>query len=144
METDQEYVSSVTLIILGEDLDPDMVSQELSLTPSKSWRKGEQMSFSRPDGSKRLFDSRHNWGGWKLFVDPKYENDLLETQLQFWCETLRDKTNAIARLKSKGMYCALSLFITTDATASIVLPETLQKSLANLGLEIDLSISMGD
>ena len=144
MNEEKEYVSSVTLMILGEDLKPDEVSAELSLKPSQAWRKGEQKSFVRSDGSRRVFDSRHEWGGWKCFVDQSHENDLLEEQLQFWCDTLRDKVDAIARLKSKGMHCALSLFVTTDDTASIIFPEELQASLAALGLELELSIMTGD
>ena len=131
-------------MIFGDNLDPDVVSQELNLMPSQSWSKGEHKSFTRSDGSKKIFNSRHDWGGWKRFIIPKYEEAPLETQLQYWCQALQDKTNAITRLKSKGMHCVLRVFIATDATASIVLPETLQTSLANLGLEIELSINIGD
>lgn len=144
METDPECLSSVTLIVLGRDLNPDTVSHELSLTPSKSWSKGEQKQIERSDGSQRVFDSRYEWGGWKLFMDSKLNNDLLEAQLQFWIDLLQDKTEAITRLKSHGLQCLLDVFITTDATASVVLPEELQKSLAALGLEIELSIMMGE
>ena len=137
-------MSSVTLMILGKNLDPDVVSQELDLMPSQSWSKGGYHSFTRSDGSKRIFNSRHDWGGWKRYIAPKYKEAQLETQLQYWCEALQDKTNAITRLKSKGMHCVLKVFIATEATASMVLPETLQKSLANLGMEIEFSINMGD
>jgi hypothetical protein len=144
METNQEYVSSVTLMVLGTNLDPDMVSEELNLNPSQSWRNGEQKSFNRPDGSKHVFDSKHEWGGWRLFSDPLCKNAHLETQLQFWCDALQDKTSAMAVLKSKGLHCVLDVFVTTDATASIVLPEELQRSLGTLGLEIEISIIAGN
>jgi hypothetical protein len=140
MKPDNEYVSSATLIVLGDALDPDVVSTELLLSPSRSWRKGEQKEFTRHDGSRRVFDSRHEWGGWKLFMDPRYKNDPLETQLQFWCEALQGKSDVIAKLKSSGLRCILDIFVTTDATASIVLSEDLLKSVASLGLEIELSI----
>ena len=144
MNEEKEYVSSVTLMILGEDLKPDEVSAELSLMPSQAWLKGEQKSFARADGSKRVFESRHEWGGWKCFVDQAHEDALLEEQLQFWCDTLQDKVDTLSRFKSKGLHCALSLFVTTDDTASIILPEELQASLASLGLELELSIMTGD
>ena len=144
MNNEKEYVSSVTLMILGENLNPDMVTAQLSLTPSRAWCKGEQKSFVRSNGSKCVFDSRHEWGGWKCFIDQTHENALLEKQLQFWCDTLRDRVDAIARLKSKGMHCALSLFVTMDDIASIILTAELQVSLASLGLELELSIMADD
>jgi len=131
-------------MILGNNLDPDAVSQELDLTPSQSWRKGEYKSFTRSDGSRKIFNSRHDWCGWKLFIAPMNKEAPLETQLQYWCEALQDKTNAITRLKAKEMHCVLRVFITTDATASIVLPETLQTSISSLSLEIEHSINIGD
>ncbi len=53
----KEYTSSVTLMILGDKLTPNDVSNELGLKPSQAWKKGEQKSFSRSDGSKIEFDS---------------------------------------------------------------------------------------
>src|SRR3989442_12321467 len=37
----REYLSSVTLVITGDDLDPDYVSRRLSLRPDRTWRKGD-------------------------------------------------------------------------------------------------------
>ena len=143
MRKDQEYVSSVTLLILGENLDPDVVSRELDLVPSQSWSKGVQHSYSLSDGTGRCFNSRHEWGGWKLNLNSSYNDAPIETQLNFWCDTLSDKSSVLAKLKEKGMYCALRLFVTTDNTASIVLSEKLQGALSALGLEIELSIVAG-
>ena len=69
MKKDREYLGKVNLIIIGDDLDPDSVSNKLSLTPSQSWRKGERQELILRDGTKRVFKSRHSWGGWKLFID---------------------------------------------------------------------------
>lgn len=123
-----EYISSATLMILGDDLDPEDVTKKLGYVPSQSWRR----------------DATHEWGGWKRFVDPEHTNDPLEEQVEFWCSALRDRTEAISRLKSQGCHCALDLFVTTDATASIIIPELLQKQIAALGLELRLSIQIGN
>ena len=141
---DPEYVCSVSLIILGDDLDPDVVSEELSLRPWQSWRRREHKKYIRKDGSVREFDSRHSWGGWKLLIDPEHKEDLLESKLQFWCDLLQDRIEAIDRLKVRGYHCVLDLFITTDATASIIIPVELQKAIASLGLEIQLSVITGN
>jgi hypothetical protein len=142
MGSNGEYVSSATLIVIGDDLDPDDVSRELSLIPSDSWRKGERRSFVRQDGTRHVFESRYEWGGWKMRVSAEHDNDPLEAQLQFWVETLQDKKPALARLKSAGMQCILDLFVATNI-ARIILTEGLQKSVASLGLEIELTISTG-
>lgn len=64
---DREYVSSVTLLVLGEDLNPDKASAELRLEPSQSWRK-DGRSIRLRDGTTQLRESAHAWGGWKMFI----------------------------------------------------------------------------
>ncbi len=143
IETNDEYLSSVTLFVLGDELDPEKVSQMLSLEPSQAWRKGQQKSVVLPNGSEHVFDSHDEYGGWKRSVDSKYKDAFLETQLQYWIEMLQDKTDAITELKSQGMQCILDLFITTGGTATIDLSEEIQTSLASLGLAIEISIMTG-
>jgi hypothetical protein len=63
MTTAPENCSSATLIITGIDLDPDVITEALDLTPTQTWRRGEQKRFVRPDGSVRQFDSIHELGG---------------------------------------------------------------------------------
>jgi hypothetical protein len=144
MKKDREYLGKVNLIIIGDDFDPDSVSNELSLRPSQSWRKGEQHELILRDGTKRVFKSRHRRGGWKLFIDPKRKHSPIEKQLKFWCDKLKSKTEAIAKLKVNGMRCALNLFILTDGTATIRIPEELQKSVASIGLDMELDIWVGN
>jgi hypothetical protein len=138
-DPDTEYVGSVTLMILGEDLDPDMVSRELGLTPSQAWRKGEKKSYLRANGTTHRFESRHEWGGWKLFLDPEHKNDPVEAQLEYWSELLGPRLNSITQLKSKGFECLLNIFVTSGETVCIVIPDQLQKSVASLGLDLHLS-----
>ncbi len=124
MTEEREYLSSATFLVLGEDLEPDTVSKELGISASQSWR---------PDGS-------HQWGGWKKRIADEHRNAPLETQIEFWCDLLLDRTPGISKLKSRGHYCALDLCVITDSTASIIIPESLQKKLAELELEIRFSI----
>ena len=93
MSTEPEYECSVTLIILGNNLEPDCISEKLSLKPSQSWRKGELKEIERNDGSKLSFDSRNEYGGWKLFTAPEHKDDSLEVQLYCWIQILQDKVD---------------------------------------------------
>jgi hypothetical protein len=136
---EQEYTCSVTLIVLGESLEPDVVTKELMLTPNQSWTNGEQKQFIRSDGSKRAFDSYHEWGGWKKFIPDEVKGEYLEEQLQHWCNTLQEKKTGINALKSTELDFVLDIFICTDSTASVIIPEALQREIYELGVELHIS-----
>ncbi len=61
----EEAVCSATLIVFGEDVDPEAVTGLLQMDPSQAWRKGEQKSYTRSDGTVRQFNSFYEWGGWR-------------------------------------------------------------------------------
>lgn len=136
---DREYVGSVTLMLLGENLDPNMVSEELDLLPSGCWRKGEGKSFRRADGTMHDFESKHEWGGWKLSVPAEHKDGPIESQLEFWVQLLRSRIAPLKRLRLLGFECLLDVFVTSGETASITVPYQLQKKLATLGLDVRLS-----
>jgi hypothetical protein len=136
---DREYVSSVTLILLG-DLDPDSVSAELRLSPSQCWRKGER-TVRLADGTVRLREAAHADGGWKLFIAAEHSEGPLEEQLEFWISALQPRITALKRLRLTGFECVLDVFVTSSETASIVLSNRVQKEIAALGLDIRLSFS---
>ena len=140
---DPEYVSHATLMILGDDLNPADVSTLLRLRPSQSWKRGDMHSCSLPGGSSLEFSTVHNWGGWKKKLPASQAARTLPGQLRFWARTLRGRSGAIAKLTAAGHLCALDCFIGTEATASVVLPPELQMGLAQLGLELRLSVWAG-
>jgi len=55
----EEHCCSVTLIVVGDVLEPDVVTSALGWPPDRSWRRGERKRFARPDGTERVFDSVH-------------------------------------------------------------------------------------
>jgi hypothetical protein len=140
MIPDREYTGSVMLLILGNDLDPDEVSDRLDLAPSQAWRRGERQSFVRVDGSRLEFKSKHGWGGWKRFIEARQKELPIEAQLEFWYKKLRSRVAALAHFRSKGWDCALDLFLVTDATASMIFSSELQNSLSELGVDLRISI----
>ena len=132
----REYLSGATLLILGDALDPALVSRSLRLRPSQSWKRGEQ---KRSIGI--AFHSLHAWGGWKKFLPPAQEQKELTSQLRYWVRTLRGRGPAFAQLARSGYHCSLDCFVGTNATASLIFPPDLQGSIAALGLELRISVS---
>ena len=133
-----EYLSHVTLMILGDDLDPSGVSTMLGLRPTKTWKRGDAHA-----SDKLTFPSSHEWGGWKKGLPASQASRSLPSQLRFWLRTLRGRARAISKLTNAGHLCVLDCYIGTEATASLILPRDLQAGLAQLGLELRISISAG-
>jgi hypothetical protein len=136
VQSDREYVSSVTLVITGESLDPDDVSRNLGLDPDQAWRKGDTKQFG-----ERVH--RYPHGGWKRYLPESFRNQPFEDQLAYWASLLGDHLMVFREIEHQGHDCVLSCFITTDETASIVVPPELQCALASLGLNIELSVWTG-
>ena len=90
----EEHCCSVTLIVVGDDLEPEVVTSTLGWPPDQSWRRGERKRFTRPDGTERVFDSVHDWGGWKLFTADDERGRSLQDQVAAWLERLRVKGQA--------------------------------------------------
>jgi hypothetical protein len=74
-----EYISSVTLVFLGESLDPTIVSAKLGIDPHESWMTGQP---------KRVGKELHQWGGWKRNLPEGLNNATVEEQMSYWIEEL--------------------------------------------------------
>lgn len=126
-----EYLSHVTLMILGSNLDPLSVSRSLRLRPTQAWRQGEPKTHD--------CSSSHEWGGWKKALPNAQFTQPLSRQLAFWVKALSGRAQAIAKLTRAGNSCALSCYIGSSDTASIIISPELQRAVAALGLELQLS-----
>src|SRR5207253_1126302 len=62
---EDQHHCSTTLIVVGEDLDPDQVTEALGMEPDQSWRRGERKSLPLPGGKVMQFDSIYEDGCWK-------------------------------------------------------------------------------
>ncbi|KAB2310644.1 DUF4279 domain-containing protein [Betaproteobacteria bacterium SCN2] len=127
----QEYLSHVTLMILGNNLDPQSVSRSLRLRPTQAWRQGEPKT--------RDLHSTYEWGGWKKALPNAQLTEQFARQLAFWVKALAGRAKAISKLSRAGNLCALNCYIGSSGTASIVIPPELQRAIAALGLELQLS-----
>jgi hypothetical protein len=140
----REYLSSVTLVIQGKDLEPKMITKELRLVPSSAWRAGERKVLTRRNGTQRVLGSTHALGGWTLSLTSRIQDAPLEEQLAFWSRRLRSRRSGLKRLQARRWWCGLEIFLVTDSTASVFLPAGQVQALASLGLDLKVSIWTAD
>jgi len=127
-----EYSVSTTLIILGDDLDPEFITQKIGLEPDKSWKRNEKEII----GS---IISKHKWGGWKKFIDKDLLNLNIVEQLNYWASILKDKGKHIKKYTNLNYECYIDCFIQpNDGLATILLDHELIAKLENIGLSICL------
>lgn len=140
--TSDEHCCSVTLIVVGDDLEPEVVTSTFGWPPDRSWRRGERKRFMRPDGTERVFDSVHDWGGWKLFAADDERGRSLQDQVAAWLKRLRVKGQAIRCLHERGWKVELDCFVATSECLD--LPATVLGELAGLRVGLVLTFSPGD
>jgi hypothetical protein len=139
-DANAKHCCSVTLIVVGEDLDPDEVTAILGLEASQSWRRGERKSFVRADGSVLYSDSIHERGGWKHFLPDRYrENRPLSEQLFLWLARLRRHVDAVKRLTERGWKVELDCFAIGNEV--LVLDNSDLREIAELGVDLALTLS---
>ena len=122
-------------------MEPEVVTSTLGWSPDQSWRRGEQKRFTRPDGTVRVFDSVHDWGGWKCFTAKDERGRSLQEQVAAWLERLRIKVEEIRSLHDRGWQLELDCFAATSECLD--LPAAVLVELAGLGLGLVLTFSAG-
>jgi hypothetical protein len=129
----KDYVSSVTLVITGLDLEPEQVTKILEMPPTRSWKRGQEKVFR--SGRTHVYP----WGGWKLFQSDETMKMPLEKQLEYWASLLAPKTASLRQLR--GMDCAavLDCYLSISETASVPVSAELLEKIAGCGVEIELN-----
>ena len=140
MSTDGEHCCSVTLTVVGEDLDPEAVSKVLGMEPDRSWRRGDRKGLTRPDGTVKQFDSVYEDGGWKKFIPKQYQDKPLSDQVYLWLFNLHDLRDAIMGLQERGWVTELDCF--TASTEVLVLFNDHLRQIADLGVGLGLTIGL--
>jgi len=137
-----EHCCSVTLIVVGEDLDPEEVTRALGMEAHRSWRRGERKAFVRPDGSVQYFDSVHEEGGWKHFLPERYQdNRPLHEQIYLWVARLRGLAEAIKTLTERGWEVELDCF--AIGSEVLVLSSGDLRELAELRIGLAMTLARG-
>jgi hypothetical protein len=138
-DTELESTQSSTLVIIGAALDPSAVTASLKWQPWQSWRKGERKSFVRADGTRHVFDSTHEWGGWKLLIPDLWRDRELTDQLQYWTKTLKPKAQELRSLQEGGATIELNCCLITSAGTTLRVPAEVQRELSALGVDLDIT-----
>ena len=133
-EEKREYDCSTTLIITGDELDPDEVTKSLGLIPNQAWKKNQKRMF--PSGNEHIY----KWGGWKLFIADEKRELYLEEQLEHWYKLLKTKRKQLCYLANQGYWVRFDCYVSTDATASICFDLNLQRKIIKLGVDLTFSI----
>ncbi len=124
-----------TLLILGNSFEPTLATRLLGLRPSQYWRCGERKSFVRKDGTKKYFDSVHEWSGWKRRLSKREEKKELSAEIEQWCRMLMPKKKALAQLRAAGCEIFLDGCL-IDKTSQFILPPAILAQLAELDLNL--------
>src|SRR5689334_603767 len=129
---ESQYYCSVTLCVLGDNIDPEKVTSCLGIQPSRSFRKGEHPSFVMRDGTVKQLDIPYACGGWKLYIAEEKKTLDVPDQIDYWCDFLTTRQDAIRELKSHGYSIILDCFITTKDTAEFFITSSLQRKLSTI------------
>jgi hypothetical protein len=130
---------SVTLILTGDEMDPNVVSSELGMQPDQFWWKGAFESFG---AGRRSRKSPAPWSGWKKFASPAVAQLPLDEQLNAWLEILEPSGDVLRRLADRGICIELNCFSATSD--GFRLDRKMVAKLHAWGVELDCTFSCLD
>ena len=125
-----EYHCQVALLFRDDELVPSGISAALGMRPNQAWQRGALNILGQP----------HESGGWKKSPPPSKQRESLSAQLSFWCNRLREHRSALEEVEQRTYICALNCHVFTSSTASIIISPALLRAVAELGLELRLSV----
>jgi hypothetical protein len=113
-------IKSTHLLVLGEMLDPDEISNMLQVDYSQAWRRGDKKRRrDGPDGAPRYFNSLHEEGGWKIFSSDDVRLLSIEQQLDHWCGILERAPLWAEFLQQNNLRAWVDCLIITDSIVGV-------------------------
>jgi hypothetical protein len=142
---DDEYANcaktSATLRIMGDGLEPALITQQLGIEPSWGWRKGELRPVRIKNSNKT---TRQRIGIWGLDTDKVVKSRDLRRHIDWILERVNGKAHIFELLKSQGyemdVYC---IWHSAGQGGPMLSPQNIA-GLANLGLELDIELYAAD
>ena len=127
---------SLFLMVLGSNLEPEVVSEALGLRPSQSWRRGERKSSISKSGETRLLPGKHKWGGWKRhYQNSRSEGAIVRKMTRVAKDLIPRKTKLRALVESGHEIHLVSL---VQDTSSVLIPPELHALLGDLGIHLQI------
>lgn len=145
-ESISEYHVTTILLICGENLDADLISQKMGFSSTTFRRKGEVTIPASEDGATRLYDSRFNLDCWSRTLTKNQRIQHLEKQLEFWIQLLYPIRLAFREFNSLGYWSVIDCQIASSnlqiPSIQFRLPKEMQLKLSQLELDLDFTIYM--
>jgi hypothetical protein len=125
----EEDVSLTSLIILGDELNPQDLTVILGLEPEYSWRKDDAV----PDS-----DYSYHGGGWKCYIPSENQDLEVGDQLNWWCQLLESKASFLRSFEGKDFQWEINCFATSGLE---IKPNVLERmSKLRLGLIVLINL----
>jgi hypothetical protein len=125
------FGNETQLIFCRENVDPDVVSRFLELTPSQSMKVGEKAI--RADGECYI----SNVGIWKLNLPGVSGNETVEEQLALWLILLQPKSVGLHHLRELG-YCPYLDCKASSGSLSLCIDPELLKAIGELKVALSI------
>lgn len=129
----------VRLVITGELLDPDLITQQVGLQPSKAYRKGDPVSWA--DKVQPRFRARaiYKHGSWQLAsrVEPQSELEDHVRDLMAQVRPCWDAMRAAIQQHDGDLDCAAYGY---EYVPALWLPAELLSEIGGLGLSLGISV----
>lgn len=87
------------------------------------------------------FQSVHDQGGWKRFIDTTYQDDSLQNQIEHWLAMLSGHSIALRRFIDRGWEVELNCL--AQGSEFLVLSHSNLRELADLGISLSLTLVPG-
>lgn len=140
MTTSDHTLTSSALIVLGDHLEPELVTRSLGVFPDQAWRRGERPIIKTPSGRFIPHPMISEWGGWKRFLPENLISEPIECQLAYWVETLEPKAAAIREMIAAGHTIKIDIFFSSSDCQVIELPSGLLRTLGELGIDVVINV----
>jgi len=120
----------------AENLDPHEVTATIGLSPSHSYKRGDEYQ------SRGGHMIRRPWGLWQYSTSGRVPSNSVEDHARFLWDQLRTRRAAIEKVRSQpGVYCDLRIWLeVSDCVASFALPSEILLGLCSLCQDVNLSI----
>jgi Domain of unknown function (DUF4279) len=119
--------------LTGMNVNPDEISRVIGLTPTKTWRSGEERANS---------DLRWEHDGWMLSTSEQASLDLA-AEIQKLLESIRTRTKEINRARNQFKLDAeigCSVYIEDHQAPVVHFDREILKAASELGADIDIDI----
>ena len=133
MELENDITYSTYLVLIGDELDPEEMTDLLDVEPDNCWRKGDVKSLYGIQGKPLA------WGGWKKAPASSYRDSDLEEQLEYWCDFIQEKRDVFRQIQRDGIAVSIDCSIETSDVSFLQLQPQLSLKLAELKVCLDIS-----